>query len=112
MISPSKMLHLKGWQGLADLYDNILTNTSLPGVHIALVGKYTDLSDAYLSVTKALQHAALKVERRLVVNWIEASNLEPKTKEVNPEAYENAWSVQTFFCSTKPCRFSRLHMEF
>ena len=36
-------------------------------VTIAVVGKYTNLSDAYLSVTKALYHAANKAERKLVV---------------------------------------------
>ena len=45
-------------------------------VHIAMVGKYTDLSDAYLSVIKSLQHAALAVDRKLTINWIEASDLE------------------------------------
>lgn len=30
-----------------------------------LVGKYTSLSDAYLSVTKALQHASLQIGRKL-----------------------------------------------
>ena len=45
-------------------------------VNIVLVGKYTDLSDAYLSVIKSLQHAALAVERKLNIDWIEASDLE------------------------------------
>ena len=41
-----------------------------------MVGKYTGLSDSYLSVLKALQHAALAVSRKLVVNWIGAEDLE------------------------------------
>ena len=36
-------------------------------VKIAMVGKYTDLADAYLSVTKALQHACLATNRKLKV---------------------------------------------
>lgn len=32
-----------------------------------MVGKYTDLSDAYLSVTKALQHACMAANRKLKV---------------------------------------------
>ena len=34
-------------------------------VTIALVGKYTDLQDSYMSVTKALEHSAFRCQRRL-----------------------------------------------
>lgn len=37
----------------------------LKEVTIALVGKYTQLEDAYASVIKALQHSALCVSHRL-----------------------------------------------
>ena len=46
-----------------------------------MVGKYTGLSDAYLSVLKALQHACLSASRKLEVLWVEASYLE-RTAEV------------------------------
>jgi len=36
-------------------------------VTIALVGKYTDLKDSYMSVIKALEHSALKVSRKLII---------------------------------------------
>jgi CTP synthase len=81
---------LRGWQKIADRYTK-LSNPELKGVHIALVGKYTNLSDAYHSVVSALQHAALKVEEKLVIDWIEASSLEQATKISNPEVYEKAW---------------------
>jgi len=45
-------------------------------VTIGIVGKYTGLNDAYLSVTKALLSAALECRLRLQVVWIESSNLE------------------------------------
>jgi CTP synthase (UTP-ammonia lyase) len=38
-----------------------------PQIKICLVGKYTSLNDAYLSVIKSLQHASLKVGRKLVL---------------------------------------------
>ena len=41
-----------------------------------MVGKYTGLSDAYLSVIKALQHACLACSRKLVIDWIDAQHLE------------------------------------
>ena len=60
-------------------------------VSIAMVGKYTDLSDAYLSVIKSLQHAAMKVRRKLSINWIEASHLEDHWRSKNSEEYKSAW---------------------
>ena len=52
------------------------------------VGKYTDLSDAYLSVTKALQHACMAANRKLKLEWVEASNLEESTRGEDAAAYE------------------------
>ena len=37
-------------------------------VTIALVGKYTKLTDAYTSVVKALEHSALSCRAKLNVN--------------------------------------------
>jgi CTP synthase len=59
------------WEKMADRADS-----STEEVHIAMVGKYTGLSDSYLSVIKGLQHASLAVGRNLVIDWIEASELE------------------------------------
>jgi CTP synthase len=45
-------------------------------VRIALVGKYTQLHDAYLSVTEALRHAAAYHNRLLDLKWINSEELE------------------------------------
>jgi len=45
-------------------------------VHIALVGKYVGLHDAYISVHEALLHAAAYFESRLVLDWIDAEEVE------------------------------------
>ncbi|KAH9622683.1 hypothetical protein KSS87_020632 [Heliosperma pusillum] len=50
-------------------------------VRIAMVGKYTGLSDSYLSVLKALLHASVACERKLIVDWVPASDLEELTIE-------------------------------
>ena len=57
-------------------------------VEIAMVGKYTDLSDAYLSVIKSLQHACLAANRKLEILWVEASHLEEQTEHDDCTAYE------------------------
>lgn len=57
-------------------------------VRIAMVGKYTNLSDAYLSVIKSLQHACLKANRKLDILWVEASDLEDACKKTNAKAHE------------------------
>ena len=49
-------------------------------VQIALVGKYTKLEDAYASVIKALDHAALAVSHKLKLTYIAAADLEEETK--------------------------------
>ena len=59
-------------------------------VRIAMVGKYTDLSDAYLSVIKSLQHAAIAVERKLTIDWIEASDLENAKNSESWDLLRNA----------------------
>lgn len=43
------------------------TDRLLEHVSIALVGKYTKLSDSYTSVIKALEHSALAINRKLEV---------------------------------------------
>ncbi|KAJ8468896.1 hypothetical protein ONZ45_g17078 [Pleurotus djamor] len=60
-------------------------------VQIALVGKYTDLKDSYMSVIKSLEHSAFRVQRKLIIHWVESSDLEPATQETNAKQYHDAW---------------------
>ncbi len=48
-------------------------------VRIALVGKYTQLEDAYLSVCEALRHAASLQDSRVQIDWIDSERLESPT---------------------------------
>jgi CTP synthase len=66
-----------------------------------MVGKYTDLSDAYLSVIKALQHACIAANRRLQIDWVEASHLEEQTKADDPAAHEGESRLVTL---SQQCR--------
>jgi CTP synthase len=60
------------WEGLVSK----IAQPNKPRVKIALVGKYVELHDAYLSVREALKHAALHVGVELEINWIHAVDLE------------------------------------
>jgi CTP synthase len=47
-----------------------------PTVKVALVGKYVELQDAYMSVREALKHAALANGVEVEIGWVHASDLE------------------------------------
>tara|TARA_B100000212_G_C27355685_1_gene525759 strand:- start:29 stop:1696 length:1668 start_codon:yes stop_codon:yes gene_type:complete len=47
-----------------------------PSVKVALVGKYVQLNDAYLSVVEALRHACISQDASLDLHWINAENIE------------------------------------
>src|SRR5919202_3437167 len=46
-------------------------------VRIALVGKYTQLEDAYLSVIEALRHAGFARDRGVEIDWVDSEALDP-----------------------------------
>jgi CTP synthase len=50
-------------------------------VQICLIGKYTGLQDSYLSVIKALRHAAIACHHQLDLQWVEATDLEENSEE-------------------------------
>ncbi|KAK4285598.1 hypothetical protein QN277_002276 [Acacia crassicarpa] len=80
--------NLEEWTARTKVYD-----TLKEPVRIAMVGKYTSLSDAYLSVLKALLHASVVCKRKLVVDWISAADLEDATYKEDPEAHKAAWRL-------------------
>lgn len=47
-----------------------------PTIHIALVGKYVELHDAYISVREALRHAAIANDLEVEITWVHSSDLE------------------------------------
>lgn len=47
-------------------------------VKIAVVGKYIELQDAYISVVEALKHAAIANDAELELKWIDSESLEDK----------------------------------
>jgi len=53
-------------------------------VPIAIVGKYTDLEDAYLSVMEAIKSAAVYNGRKADIVWIDSEKLEAELSGVYP----------------------------
>jgi CTP synthase len=45
-------------------------------VQVAIVGKYVQLHDAYMSVKEALTHAAAALDRQVEITWIDSVELE------------------------------------
>ena len=43
---------------------------------IAIVGKYVQLNDAYLSVVESLGHSAIAVDREVNIRWVNAEDIE------------------------------------
>ena len=71
---------MKDWTELARSVDEPETECV-----IALVGKYCDQGDAYLSVIKALTHSAIATHQRLRIEWIDASELAPDVQDEDTE---------------------------
>ena len=56
-----------------------------------MVGKYTELHDAYISVVEALHHAGYKHNVKININWIESEKLE---KDINlNEIFKNSKGI-------------------
>ena len=68
---PENKANLKDWKDLIHRMDHLDNE-----VEIALVGKYVELHDAYLSVMEALKHAGYKYHTKVNILWINSTDLE------------------------------------
>ena len=50
-------------------------------INIAMVGKYIDLRDAYISLTEALLHGGIKTSTKVNIHYIESQDIEKKGVE-------------------------------
>src|SRR5690606_17295266 len=55
--------------------------TATKPVTIAMVGKYTNLEDAYLSVNEALKTAAVFNGAKVHIEWVDSEKLERKDRD-------------------------------
>ncbi|KAI1265657.1 CTP synthase N-terminus-domain-containing protein [Xylariaceae sp. FL1019] len=75
------------WQA----WKTIATSAGRATVDIALVGKYVSSPDAYMSVTKALEHSSMHLRCTLNLIWIDAEHLEPEMEASDSAKYKSAW---------------------
>jgi CTP synthase len=62
------------WTVWGDLLDRV--HSPRETVEVALVGKYVDLPDAYLSVTEALRAGGFASRARVVIRWVQSDDCE------------------------------------
>ena len=74
---PVKKADLKYWTDLIDTVNNLKGE-----VKIALVGKYIELHDAYLSVHESLIHAGYVYNKKVEVEWIDSESLEKESADL------------------------------
>ena len=68
---------LAGWR---DMVARIAATK--PAVRIAVVGKYVEMPDAYISVTEALRHAAVHCGVELTIQWVNSEQLDEDAAEL------------------------------
>jgi len=62
---------LSEWQAIVDAKQNPTAE-----VDIAMVGKYMDLKDSYISLVEALQHGGIHTRTKVNINFIESADIE------------------------------------
>jgi CTP synthase len=74
----AERLHLDGQPPDLDGWRELVTRVKAPrpGLRVAIVGKYTTLHDAYMSVREALYHAGVANDRSIEIEWIYSGDLE------------------------------------
>ena len=84
---PIKKANIKYWEDLIKTVDNLDNE-----IEIALVGKYVELHDAYLSVAESLRHAGYKYKTKININWIDSESLEKDNVNLK-EIFKNSKGI-------------------
>jgi CTP synthase len=98
---------LKEWENLIDKIKQ-----PKPAVNIALVGKYVELHDAYISVREALKHAAIANDVEVEITWVHSSDLEKEgglevLKQVDGIVVPGGFGSRGIEGKIKAARFAR-----
>ncbi len=84
---PISKINLKDWEKLVKITDNLKDE-----IEIALVGKYVELHDAYISVVESLKHAGYQEGTKIKINWIDSEELEKNTANLK-EIFKNSRGI-------------------
>lgn len=84
---PISKINLKDWEKLVKITDNLKDE-----IEIALVGKYVELHDAYISVVESLKHAGYQEGTKIKINWIDSEELEKNTTNLK-EIFKNSRGI-------------------
>merc|ERR1719461_1382747 len=82
-INKSPPPELKQWDMLSHNTE-LVRQGVVKDVKIAIVGKYTGLTDSYISLHKAVRVACVYAERNLKIVWFESSSLEKSSPKSSP----------------------------
>lgn len=91
-LSVPQPLAVKGTE-LWESWKTVATAQYDSTIDIALVGKYVSTPDAYMSTNKSLEHASMRVGRKLNLHYIDAEDLEPAIQAADPAKFDKAWEV-------------------
>lgn len=72
---PWKKPNLKNWESIVKII-----YTEKPIIKIGIAGKYVDLEDSYISVSKAVKDAGYHLHKRVVIEWIDTEKIEKDSK--------------------------------
>lgn len=72
---PLNKINLETWNDLIDKVQSLKKE-----VDIAIIGKYVELIDAYISVKEALTHAGYHLGTKINITWIDTKDLKETTK--------------------------------
>jgi CTP synthase len=73
---PQREPYLEEWKRAVRTYYNPKRS-----VRVAVVGKYVELKDAYLSIAEALCHGGLAHETSVQISWVDAEGLEEENAD-------------------------------
>ena len=58
---------------------------------VALVGKYTQLHDAYISVVEALKHGAVANRAQVHIKWVDSETVTSENVDEKLEMFPVSW---------------------
>ena len=76
-ITPAPKPDLSKWEDVKDRLNNPEGH-----VNVAVVGKYTQLEDAYKSISEALTHGGMANRLEVKINWVDAETFEKEDPEI------------------------------